>query len=80
MMNESQRNNLYFYKTFRELANRFNLDINTVAQICRSEFKYTRQIMKSDSTKDILFNGLFKFKLKKRYETNKTKFTNSTTE
>lgn len=27
--------------------------------------------MKSDDIKDILFNGLFKFKLKSRFKTNK---------
>ena len=35
--------------------------------------------MKGDETKDILFNTLFKFKLKTRFKTNKNKRTDEDT-
>ena len=62
----------YFLDVYRQLAKEFDMDEEQIRAICRSEFRYTSEIMKSNNTKNILFNNLFKFKLKPKYETNKT--------
>jgi hypothetical protein len=57
----------------KEVAKRTNLDIDLVSTICKHPFSYTVDLMKDvDETKDILFNELFKFKLKRRFKENKT--------
>lgn len=57
----------------KEVSKRTNIDKDIVSNICKHSFLYTVSIMKDTSdTKDILFNNLFKFKLKKRYKENKT--------
>ena len=56
----------------KEVSNNLNLDRDLVSTICKQPFLQTVEIMKSpDVTSDILFNELFKFKLKKRYKENK---------
>ena len=57
----------------KEVSNRLNLDRDLVATICKHPFIQTVEVMKSeDDTRDILFNRLFKFKLKRRFKENKT--------
>jgi len=57
----------------REVANRTNTDKEIVEIICKHPFKYTVDVMKDDTDiRDILFNQLFKFKLKRRFKENKT--------
>lgn len=58
----------------KEVSKRLDVDKELVNVICKHPFLQTVEIMKSDNdTKDIMFNKLFKFKLKKRYKENKTK-------
>ena len=55
----------------KQVSKNLNLDRELVAIVCKHPFQETVGIMKSDDTSDILFNELFKFKLKKRYKENK---------
>lgn len=55
----------------KEVSKNLNLDRELVAEVCKHPFRQTVDIMKSDNVSDILFNKLFKFKLKKRYKENK---------
>lgn len=55
----------------KEVSKNLNLDKDLVATICKHPFVCVVNTMKSDDTRDILFNGLFKFKLKKRFKENK---------
>ena len=49
------------------------IDREIVSTVCKHAFLFTLDAMKDDEdTKDILFNQLFKFKLKKRFKENKT--------
>lgn len=58
----------------KEVCKRTGYDETIVAPICKHVFQYTVDTMKSDEdTKDLLFNQLFKFKLKRRFAENKTK-------
>lgn len=52
-----------------------NLDINRdiVNTVCKHVFQQTVDIMKSDDTSDILFNEMFKFKLKRRFKEDKNR-------
>lgn len=54
-----------------KVSKNLNLDKETVATVCKHPFKQTVELMKSDDTSDILFNGLFRFKLKKRFKEDK---------
>lgn len=57
----------------KEVSIRTGVDRDTVDFICKHVFKKTVEIMKDEEDyRDILFNKLFKFKLKTRYKTNKT--------
>ena len=58
-------------KACRRIAKENQIDLDLVKKIVMYEFKYTKDIMQSDNTEDILFNQLFKFKLKTRYKENK---------
>ena len=61
-------------KVIKEVSNRTGIDLDIVDRICRHPFLETVEIMKDDTeTKDILFNKLFKFKLKRRYKDDKSK-------
>ena len=42
-----------------ELSKELNIDKEIVSIVCKHPFNYTVDIMKSDSTKDVLFNELF---------------------
>ena len=55
----------------KQVSKNLNLDRELVAVVCKHPFQETVEMMKSDDTSDILFNELFKFKLKKRYKENK---------
>ena len=48
------------------------MDLKEVKQIILYQFYFTKQVMQdSDDTHDILFNKLFRFKLKSRFKENK---------
>lgn len=56
----------------KEVSKNTNLDKEIVAVVCKHVFQQTVEMMKDDTdTKDIMFNQLFKFKLKRRYKENK---------
>lgn len=55
----------------KEVSNKLNIDEQIVDAVCKHPFKQTVDLMKGDDTKDILFNTLFKFKLKTRFKNNK---------
>ena len=55
----------------KEVSNQLNIDEQIVDVVCKHPFKQTVDLMKGDDTKDILFNTLFKFKLKTRFKNNK---------
>ena len=57
----------------REVSKETGYGLDIVKKVCQHVFKQTEQIMKSEDTSDILFNKLFKFKLKRRYKDNKQK-------
>lgn len=61
-------------QVIKEVSKRTGVDKEIVAEICKHPFKYTETVMKDDDdTRDILFNKLFKFKLKRRFKENKTR-------
>ena len=56
----------------KEVANNTGIDKDLVDIICKHPFLCTVDIMKDEQNiDDILFNKLFKFKLKRRYKENK---------
>lgn len=58
----------------KEVSKRTGIDLEIVSLICKHPFLETEKIMKDENdTRDILFNQLFKFKLKRRYKENKSK-------
>ena len=57
----------------KEVAKNLNLDKETVSTVCKHVFQETVNLMKSENTSDILFNELFKLKLKRRYKEDKQK-------
>ena len=58
----------------KEVSKRLDIDKAIVEKVCKHPFEYTVQVMKDDiDTKDILFNRLFKFKLKRRFKESKTR-------
>lgn len=58
----------------KDVSKRLNLDRDLVATICKHPFICTVETMKDEEDyRDILFNELLKFKLKRRYKDNKTK-------
>lgn len=60
-------------QVIKEVAKRLDLDRDLVSTICRQPFLQTVEIMKDQNDyRDILFNQLFKFKLKRRYKENKS--------
>lgn len=59
-------------QVIKQVAKRLDVDRDIVNTVCKHAFKETVEIMKSeDDRRDILFNQLFKFKLKRRYKENK---------
>ena len=58
----------------KEVQHNTGIDKEIVESVCKHVFLQTVEIMKDeDTTKDILFNKLFKFKLKRRYKEDKQK-------
>lgn len=56
----------------KEVSKQTGVDKELVEVICKHPFLQTVGIMKDeDNVQDILFNQLFKFKLKRRYKENK---------
>lgn len=61
-------------KTCRSIAKELGYGYELVRQIVMYEFEFTTKIMKDpEDYREILFNKLFKFKLKPRFKDNKTK-------
>lgn len=61
-------------KIIKDVSKRLNLDKELVATVCKHSFQCVVETMKDEEdTRDILFNQLFKFKLKRRYSEDKTK-------
>lgn len=57
----------------KQISKETGYDKDVVNKVCHHVFLQTVGVMKSeDNIQDILFNGLFKFKLKKRYKEDKT--------
>ena len=60
-------------KCCRKIAKELNLDLQIVESIVKHQFEYTRELMQDPTdTRDILFNKLFKFKLKTRFKQDKS--------
>ena len=57
----------------KQVSKNLDIDREIVNTVCKHVFQETVEIMKSDDTSDILFNGAFKFKLKRRYKEDKQK-------
>ena len=61
-------------KTCRSIAKEIGCEYDIVHKIVMYQFKFTTDVMKNPSDyRDILFNRLFKFKLKSRFKNDKTK-------
>lgn len=61
-------------QVIKETSKTTGVKIDVVDTICKHVFKFVVDTMKDDdNTKDILFNKLFKFKLKPRFKVNKRK-------
>jgi hypothetical protein len=58
----------------KEVSARTNVNRDVVDKVCKHVFAFTTDIMKDgNDTHEILFNRLFKFKLKSRFKDNKNK-------
>lgn len=61
-------------QVIKEVSKTTGIDINVVDVVCKHVFKFTIEVMKDpQDCHDILFRRLFRFKLKNRFKTNKTK-------
>ena len=58
-------------KVIKIVSKRLDLDEDLVGIVCKHVFQATVDQMKSEDTRDILFNQAFKFKLKRRYKEDK---------
>lgn len=59
---------------YKDIATKAGTDPETVKDVIQYVFKFTSDVMKDQNDQhDILFNGLFKFKLKPRFKKNKMK-------
>lgn len=59
-------------RVIKEVSKSTGIDESIVSTVCKHVFVETQNIMKDDTnTMDILFNSLFKFRLKRRYKENK---------
>lgn len=57
----------------KEVSKRTGIDREIVSKVCKYPFEQTVETMKDpEISQDILFNQLFKFKLKRRFKENKT--------
>ena len=57
----------------KQVSKNLDIDKETVGTVCKHVFQQTVEIMKSDDTSDILFNEMFKFKLKRRFKEDKNR-------
>ena len=57
----------------KQVSKNLNVDKEIVNTVCKHVFQQTVDIMKSDDTSDILFNEMFKFKLKRRFKEDKNR-------
>jgi hypothetical protein len=57
----------------KQVSKNLNVDKEIVNTVCKHVFQQTVDIMKSDDTSDILFNEMFKFKLKRRFREDKNR-------
>jgi len=55
----------------KEVSKKTGIDREIVEVVCKHPFSCAVDVMKGPDTKDILFNELFKFKLKRRFKENK---------
>lgn len=61
-------------KVCKRISKELNEDYNLVYDIIMYEFMFTKKVMQDPTDyRDILFNKLFKFKLKSRFKLDKTK-------
>lgn len=61
-------------KIIKQISTNTGIDVEIVDAVCKHAFKCTVEIMKDPNDyHEILFNKLFKFKLKNRFKDNKTK-------
>lgn len=61
-----------FEEIIKLISSNTKIDYNTINEVVKFHFKQVKNIMKDeDDIRDILFNNLFKFKLKTRYKDNK---------
>lgn len=61
-------------KVCKQISKELNEDYEVVKHIVQYEFLYTKNVIQNPTdTRDILFNKLFKFKLKSRFKEDKTK-------
>lgn len=61
-----------FDKICKNISQQFGEDYDTVHKIAMWQFYFTTEVMKhTTDVHDILFNKLFKFKLKTRFKLNK---------
>ena len=57
----------------KRITKESGINLETVDKVCKHVFKYSVNIMKDEhNVDDILFNELFKFKLKSRYKKEKS--------
>ena len=57
----------------KQVSKNLDIDRDIVNTVCKHVFQQTVDIMKSDDTSDILFNEMFKFKLKRRFKEEKNR-------
>jgi hypothetical protein len=61
-----------FESIVKQVSENTKIDYETVCNVLKFHFKHIKNIMQDeDDIRDILFNNLFKFKLKTRYKNNK---------
>ena len=61
-------------QVIKEVSERIDADRDVVEKVCKHVFNYTVEVMKDgENTGDILFNKLFKFRLKRRFKEDKTR-------
>ena len=60
-------------EVIKEVSKRTKIDEEAVSIVCKHPFKYTVDVMKDETDyHEILFNKLFKFKLKNKFKIDKT--------
>jgi len=61
-------------QVIKEVSVRTGVDKEIVEKVCKHVFDYTVNAMKDDeNVKNILFNKLFKFELKRRFKEDKSR-------